>query len=232
MTAIRVRGVTKRFQFREALCDVSLTADSGELVAVVGRNGSGKSTLVRILATLARATSGDVEVAGLALPKAAAEVRAKIGVVLDHAMLPRDLSLAEGLSLYGELYGVPRDIALARTIALATQFGLASRLDDPVRTFSRGMTQRAALCRAFLPEPPVLLLDEPTTGLDANGCETLAKALADLRARGRAILLVTHDLAFVARVADRAVLLESGSVAAEGSPAEVIAKVRGEGRAA
>jgi ABC-2 type transport system ATP-binding protein len=230
VSAIRVRGLTKRFGFREALRDVSLTAAPGECLAVVGRNGSGKSTLVRILATLARPTSGEAEIAGHSLPREAAAARASLGVVLDHPMLPRDLTLADGLGLYSALLGVADPEG--RIASLASQFGLSSRLDDPVRTFSRGMGQRAALCRALLADPPVLLLDEPTTGLDAAGCATLAAAVRDARARGRCVLLVTHDLAFVAVVAQRAVLLEAGAVAAEGTPGEVIARVHGEGAAA
>ncbi len=230
MTAIRVRGLTKRFGFREALRDVTLSAGAGECLAIVGRNGSGKSTLVRILATLARPTSGDAEVAGRALPAESAAARASLGVVLDHPMLPRDLSLTDGLALYAALLGVADPEG--RIAALAAQFGLSSRLDDPVRTFSRGMGQRAALCRALLADPPVLLLDEPTNGLDAAGCETLAAAIRDACARGRCVLLVTHDLAFVAAVAHRAILLESGAIAAEGTPRDVIARVRGEGAAA
>lgn len=219
--AIRVHRVRKTFGLRDALAGVSFDVAPGECVALLGRNGSGKTTLVRILATLGAPGEGEIEIAGFRLPRDGVEVRRRIGVVLDHPFLPRDLRLSEGLRFYAELYAV-RDPA-HRVEALAAQFGLASRLQDPVRTLSRGMTQRAALCRAFLHDPPVLLLDEPSTALDADGCRILVDAIRAAAAAGRAVLLVTHDLPLAAEAASRAVLLRKGKVAAEGPAGEVCA---------
>jgi ABC-type multidrug transport system ATPase subunit len=225
--ALRVRNVHKRFQGRDALHGVSLEVARGECVALLGRNGSGKTTLVRILATLASATEGEIEVAGHSLPREEAAARAKIGVVLDHAFLPRDLRLDEGLLFYAELYGVPG--AAARVRALAERFGLGTRLADPFRTLSRGMAQRAALCRALLHDPPVLLLDEPSTALDADGCRLLVAAIRASVQEGRAVLLVTHDLPLAEAAADRAILLRKGRVAAQGAPKDVSAQAASEG---
>jgi ABC-type multidrug transport system ATPase subunit len=220
--AIRVRNVRKRFGNRDALAGVSLEVRPGECVALLGRNGSGKTTLCRILSTLSAATEGDIEVAGCALPRDEALVRARIGVVLDHSFLPRDLTLAEGLRFFAELYGVPRP--RDRVHALADRFGLGTRLSDPVRTLSRGMGQRAALCRALLHDPPVLLFDEPSTALDADGCRLLVSAIRDAVGQGRAALLVTHDLPLAEAASDRAIFLQRGRIAAEGPPAGICAR--------
>jgi ABC-type multidrug transport system ATPase subunit len=225
--AIRVRRVHKRFRGRDALQGVSLDVARGECVALLGRNGSGKTTLVRILATLAAATEGEIQVAGHSLPREEAQVRAKIGVVLDHAFLPRELRLEEGLRFYADVYGVPD--AAARVRALAERFGLGTRLGDPFRTLSRGMAQRAALCRALIHDPPVLLLDEPSTALDADGCRLLVAAIRAAVAEGRAVLLVTHDLPLAELAADRAILLRKGRIAAEGPAKDVCCEAAREG---
>lgn len=225
--AIRVKRVHKRFAARDALAGVSLEVAPGTCVALLGRNGSGKTTLVRILATLDTASEGEIEIAGCSLPREETEARRKMGVVLDHAFLPRELRLEEGLRFYAELYGVANPAA--RVEQVAKRFGLGTRLTDPFRTLSRGMGQRAALCRALLHDPPVLLLDEPSTALDADGCRLLVAAIREAAAEGRAILLVTHDLPLAEAAADRAVLLRKGRVVAEGGAAEVCAQAAAEG---
>ena len=224
--AIRVDRVRKRFGARDALAGVTFDVAFGECVALLGRNGSGKTTLVRILATLGEASEGSISVAGHDLPDADVEVRRRIGVVLDHPFLPRDLRLDEGLRFHAEIHGVPDPAA--RVKAVAEQFGLASRLGDPVRTLSRGMTQRAALCRAFLHEPPVLLLDEPGNALDADGCRLLVRAIRGAVAASRAVLLVTYDLPLAEEAADRAVLLRKGRVVSQGPAREIVAATRAE----
>ncbi len=222
---IRVRSVWKRYGSRDALAGVSLDVPKGTCCAVLGPNGSGKTTLVRVLSTLARPSEGEVEVAGLALPRHASEVRSRVGVVLDHSLLPRDLALEEGLRYYADLYGL-RD-AGPRIAALAERLGLTWRLRDPVRTFSRGMAQRAALVRALLHDPEVLLLDEPFTGLDAAACRVVEDVVTSAVAEGRTVLLVTHDLDRAAAVAGSAVLLREGRVVAAGEPHDV-ARLAGE----
>jgi len=228
--AIRVRGVHKRFGSRDALAGVSLEIERGSCTAVLGRNGSGKTTLVRLLATLAAPNEGEISVAGHALPAEEADVRRRIGVVLDHAFLPRDLRVEEGLRFWAEIYAVPDPAARVREVA--GRFGLGPRLTDPFRTLSRGYAQRCALARAWLHDPEVLLLDEPTNALDADGCRVLAKAIADAVTSGRTVVLVTHDLPFARTTATRAVLLRKGKVVAQGDPHDVCAKADGEGKAA
>ncbi|MCG3134411.1 MAG: ABC transporter ATP-binding protein NatA [Planctomycetes bacterium] len=223
--AVSARGLAKRFGPREALRGLTFDAEPGRCLAVVGHNGSGKTTLLRILATLSRADAGELSVAGRSLPKESVAVRARIGVVLDDALLPSDLSLAEGLRMHADLHGVPSPEA--RIAELCERFGLAPRQDDPVRTFSRGMLQRAALCRALLHAPELLLLDEPSNGLDASGTALLDAEIRAHCARGGAAVLVTHDLERVAACADRALHLRSGRIDADGPAADVIRALRG-----
>lgn len=222
--AVSARGVVKRFGFREALSGVSFDAEPGRCVALVGHNGSGKTTLLRILATLSRADAGDVSVAGHPFPRESRAARGRMGVVLDDSLLPGDLSLAEGLRMHADLHGVTSPAS--RIAEMAARFGLGPRQDDPVRTFSRGMLQRAALCRALLHAPQVLLLDEPSNGLDAAGTALLDAEIRAHCARGGAAVLVTHDLDRVAACADRALHLRAGRVLSEGTAAEIVREVR------
>ncbi len=220
--AFRVTGLWKRFGARDALAGVTLEQARGTCLAVLGPNGSGKTTLLRMLSTLGEPSEGDVEVLGHPLPAEAHEVRSKIGVVLDRHLLVADFTLRESLRMYADLYGLVD--ATARIEMLADLTGLTARLRDPVRTFSRGMGQRAALCRALLHQPEVLLLDEPFTGLDAGGTRIVERVVTDTRARGGSIVVVTHDLPRAASIADRAVVFAHGRVVFDGAGEEAAAQ--------
>ncbi len=223
MSAILARGLRKRFGGREALSGVSVEVAAGTCFAVFGPNGSGKSTLVRILAALSTPTEGDVEVAGYSLRSRPEEARARTGVMLDHHLMPRDFTLAEGLRFYADLYGIaaPR----ARIEEVAQRVGLHGRLADRLRSYSRGMAQRASLARALLHDPQVLLLDEPFNGLDPAGCAIVEDVIEEAKSRSRAVLLVTHDIERGLACAERAALLVRGRVAAEGPPAEIAGRL-------
>lgn len=178
---IRARKLTKRFGERTVLAPLDLDVALGDALVVTGANGSGKTTLLRLLAGLSVATSGELEVN---------YERASLGYVGHEPLVYRDLTADENLELYGRLYRVPdRD---ARIGELLERFGLADARSERVRSFSRGMTQRLALCRALLHGPAVLLLDEPHTALDAAGAAVLDEELAALRA-GTALVIATHD---------------------------------------
>lgn len=228
-SAFRVERLWKRFGARDALAGVSLSQEAGTCLAVLGTNGSGKTTLLRMLATLAQPSEGTVEVLGEVLPARADAARRRIGVVLRRHLLPRDLPLREGLRMYADLYGVTD--AERRIEELADRLGIASRLRDPVRTFSRGMGQRASLCRALLHDPEFLLFDEPFTGLDAVACRAVENLVRDTCARGRSVVLVTHDLERAGRVADRGVVFELGRLVFDGAAAAA-AEAAGAGAAA
>ncbi len=207
---IEVRNVFKTFGPHQVLRGVSLTLDEGETVALFGPNGAGKTTLMRIIATLAQATAGDVRIGGIETRKAGDNIRRYIGVVTHAPLLYDSLTALENLGFYGAMYDVP-DRA-ARIEWLLRRVGLWKRRLEPVRTYSRGMVQRLAIARALLHNPPILLLDEPDTGLDQAAAEMLREVLSDMGAGGRTVLLTTHNLARGLAWAQRALILHEGRV--------------------
>ena len=208
---IETRGLKKAFGLRLVLRGVDLNIAAGECVALLGPNGAGKTTLMRILATLSKPSAGQVRVAGLPLPDGAAEVRRRLGVVSHHTLLYSDLTAEENLQFYGQLYGLEQPAA--RLSAVLEQVGLAKRRRDLVRTFSRGMQQRLAIARALLPDPAVVLFDEPYTGLDPEASLMLDAVLRTVAHAGRTVLLSTHDLPRGLALADRVVILARGVLA-------------------
>jgi heme exporter protein A len=222
--ALAARGLSRRFGRVVALDAVALEVPSGSLLAVLGANGAGKSTLLRLLAGLARPTAGTVEIDGVRAERRAA--RARVGYVGHATFLYPALSARENLVFAARLFGVrgPHD----RAAALLEEAGLADVADREAGGFSRGMAQRLSIARALVHEPTVLLLDEPTSGLDGPASDRLARRLAELRTAGRACVLVTHDTALAARLADDALVLARGRVASRFPPGAVDAAVLGD----
>ena len=207
---VRAEGVSKVFGRQRALAGVSLALVPGRLAALVGPNGAGKSTLVGVLAGLVRPSAGRVTYrrAAVAL-EGEAEIRAAIGLLAHEPLVYPDLTAEENLAFFAALHDLPD--ARARAAALLDRVGLDERARRrPARTYSRGMLQRLALARALLPGPRLLLLDEPFTGLDREGAAALTTALTEARADGRIVLVVTHDLAAVAGLADHLLVLRAG----------------------
>ena len=205
---IEVSNLSRFFGPRAALAGVDLSIGAGEFVTLMGPNGAGKTTLLRILATLARPTSGTVRIAGLDPARDGTEVRQRVGFLSHHTLLYEDLTAGQNLRFYARMYGL--DDGPARVQDLLQQVGLATRRHDLVRTFSRGMQQRLALARAVLHRPQVLLLDEPYTGLDPLAAQALTGLLAELTGEGGTILLTTHDLGRGLEVGRRVVVLAQG----------------------
>ena len=216
---IRLNGVVKQYGLNPVLRGVDLNVEQGEFVTLVGPNGAGKSTLMGIVATLLRPTSGDVFVGGWRLPEQADRVRRHIGLVSHHSLLYRDLTAAENLAFFAKLYRM--EDADERVADALHKVGLYARQRDPVGTFSRGMVQRLTIARATLHEPDVLLLDEPYTGLDQEASYLLDELLRGETARGRTILMITHDLGHGLGLADRLAILYGGIIAREVSRAEI-----------
>jgi heme exporter protein A len=210
---ISTRLLTKTFGFRPILRGLNLDVAPGECVALLGPNGAGKTTLIRILATLARPTLGQVTVAGYPLPSGAAEVRRRLGVVTHHTLLYTDLTAEENLVFYARLYGLAE--AGARISRVLAQVGLDKRRRDLVRTYSRGMQQRLSLARALLPDPEVMLFDEPYTGLDPDATRMLDEVLRAVVAQGRTVLVTTHDLPRALGLSHRVLILNGGVIAHE-----------------
>ena len=194
------------------LRNLEFMVQPGEFVALIGPNGAGKTTFLRILASLARPAFGEVRISGYPLPAHAGAVRRNLGVVSHLPLLYGDLTAEENLRFYGQLYAVPQ---LAERIGVVLgQIGLADRRRDLVRTFSRGMQQRLAIGRAVLHDPEVLLLDEPHTGLDQDACDMLDTSLRQVAARGRTVVMTSHDLARIADLASRFDVLSRGAITA------------------
>jgi heme exporter protein A len=218
-TAVEVAALGRAYGERVVLREVSFTLPAGATVAVFGANGAGKTTLLRILAGLLRPHAGEAQVLGAALPAEAWRVRGRIGLLGHEPLLYRDLTVRENLRFHARLHGVPE----SRATALVEQVGLRGRDDDPVRTLSRGMAQRAAIARALLHEPDLLLLDEPLANLDPGGAEAIEPLL-----RGPARVLISHDAEQGLRAADWVLGLRGGRQALWAPAAGVtLADVRG-----
>jgi heme exporter protein A len=208
---IRFEDIDKRYGGLYALRRVSLEITPGECVAVAGRNGSGKTTLLRIAARLARPSSGSITL--LDSKKGTIAEASQTGFVAHASMVYDELTAEENLLLFARLLRITEPAVRAQT--LLEEVGLADRQSSLVRTFSRGMRQRMAIARALLNEPSVLLLDEPTTGLDPQGVAWLAEALRRMRGAGRTILMSLHGESEISALATRAIQLEAGSVLAD-----------------
>jgi len=202
--AIELAGLTRRYGERVALQDVTLTVPEGATLVVFGPNGAGKSTLLRVLATLLRPHAGTVRVLGRALPDEGWAVRGRIGLLGHAPLLYRDLSARENLAFHARLHGV----ALEHAAALIEQVGLSARADDKVHTYSRGMVQRLAVCRAVLHDPEVLLLDEPRANLDPAAAELVEPLIG--AGSGRTRIVTSHDPVGGLAEADLALGLRAG----------------------
>jgi len=206
---VRATGLVRRFGLIRALDQLSLEVEAGELLLLLGANGAGKTTLLRALAGLVRPLRGRVEVAGRDV-HADPGARGAVGFLSHHAMVYDDLTPRENLRFHAALHrldGAEREI----TDALE-RVGLTARADAPARGFSRGMLQRLALARADLHRPPLLLLDEPFTGLDPVAADALRRRIDTWRTDGRGIIAVTHDPAAIWALATRVVVMQRGRV--------------------
>jgi heme exporter protein A len=202
---VKVEGVTRTFGSTAALRGVDAIFAAGEVTTLEGPNGSGKSTLLSILGTLIAPTSGRVIYGGVA--DVTTRIRSEIGWVSHDSHCYPDLSARENVELAASLYGIDRNAAWEKT---SERFGIAVLARSPVRQLSRGQRQRVALARALVHAPALLLLDEPTTGLDAEGIERLVAVVAEEAARGCIVVFVTHDAVVSARVAHRRLHLRQG----------------------
>ena len=217
---IEVKKLVKRFGLKTILRGLDFSVEPGEFVALLGPNGAGKTTFLRILSSLSRQSLGDVKVAGYHLPDQAAQVRAKLGVVSHLPLLYPDLTAEENLRFYGRMYGIgDRE---ARITEVLKMVDLENRRKDLVRTFSRGMQQRLAIGRAVIHDPEVMLFDEPYTGLDQDASEMLDDVLRSVAAKGRTVVMTSHDLARAEDLATRFDILSRGVITASISKKELM----------
>ena len=202
--AIETDGLVRAFGERVALADVTLTVPAGATLAVFGPNGAGKSTLLLVLATLLRPHRGTARVLGHEVPREGWAVRGKVGFLAHDPLLYRELSARENLRFHARLHGVPQE----RVEELLGSTGLLRRADEPVRTLSRGLAQRVAVCRAVLHDPPLLLLDEPRANLDPGSIELVEPLIG--RPSRRTRVITSHDPRGGLAEADLAIGLQGG----------------------
>jgi len=218
---LEAEGLTKRFGPTQALAGVDLTARAGSILGVLGPNGAGKTTALRILTTLTLPDSGHARVAGYDVLREPASVRRHIGVAAQDATLDETLTGRQNLQMVGELSRMRRADARSRAEELLYTFDLTEASGRVLKTYSGGMRRRLDLAASLMTRPPVLFLDEPTTGLDPTSRYRVWSVIRDLVHDGTTVLLTTQYLDEADQLADRIVVIDHGRVVAEGAPAEL-----------
>jgi ABC-2 type transport system ATP-binding protein len=223
--SIKVEGLIKRFGSLVALDGIDFEVPTGTVFGLLGPNGAGKTTAIRILTTILEPDGGRAEVLGLDVVRDAEAVRYRIGLAGQFAAVDPNLTGFENLRLVGRLAQMPKPSIRPRARELLDRFDLADAADRPVRTYSGGMRRRLDVAAALLQRPPVLFLDEPTTGLDLQSRNALWETIRELVAAGTSVMLTTQYLEEADRLAERVAVVDGGKVIAEGTPAELKARL-------
>jgi len=225
---LRIQNLSYSYGDRKALSDFSLDLEKGEIFGLLGPNGGGKSTLFKLLSTLRPLQEGEITLAGLSYRSDRRELRNLIGTVFQSPALDKKLTVHENLWSQGKLFAIPSAILNERIEALATRFGLKERLKDPAEKLSGGLQRRVEIAKALLHEPKILIMDEPSTGLDPGIRLELWDFLQELRSKdGMTILLTTHLLEEAERC-DRIALIHEGKLITEGKPSHLCESLGGQ----
>ncbi len=224
---ITVSGLTKRYGDLTALDEVAFAVGEGEIFAYLGPNGAGKTTTIGILCGLLPRDAGDVTVCGVDIDRDPVAVKQRIGVVPEESNLYPELTCCRNLEYLGELYGLSRSARRARAEELLAAFGLSEKAGAPFRSLSRGMKRRLTLAAALVHSPELILLDEPSAGLDVPSARALRELIRAVNARGTTVFLTTHNLAEAEELSDRVLILDKGRVIIEGTTPEIRRQVEG-----
>ncbi|HIG04004.1 MAG TPA: ABC transporter ATP-binding protein [Candidatus Poseidoniales archaeon] len=219
---LTLNGVSKHFGHIEALSRVDLTLNRGDIVGLVGGNGAGKTTLLRLMCGLYQPTDGTVVYHGENGDRPLVEMRNHLGVVPEGTGLYHRLTAWENIRYHTRLHGIEDEVAWKKTLQLADALSFTGELGRPTRGFSRGMRQKTAIIRALAHSPDILLLDEPTGGLDVTSAREVRSLVGQVRDSGGTVIYSTHHLAEAQQVCDRIIIIHNGEVRADGSPDELM----------
>jgi len=224
---IQARGVVKRYREATALAGVSFAVEAGECFGLLGPNGAGKTTAIRLIAALSPLTAGELLVDGMDVRREGARIRSILGIVPQEDNLDPDLTVLQNLLVYARYFDIPKGVALRRAEESLALFQLSERRHSLVDTLSGGMKRRLLIARALINEPRILILDEPTTGLDPQARHLVWQKLRYLRSQGVTMILCTHNMEEAARLCDRLAILHQGLILAQGAPAALVEEYAG-----
>ncbi len=219
---VEARGLTKRFGEFTAVDGIDVEVAAGEAFGFLGPNGAGKTSAMRMIGAVSPVTEGHLRVLGMDPDTEGAELRARLGVVPQEDALDQELTVAENLAIYGRYFDLPRAVIRARIGELLEFVQLAERRNAQVDPLSGGMKRRVVIARALINDPELMLLDEPTTGLDPQARHVLWDRLFRLKQRGITLLLTTHYMDEAEQLCDRLVVMDQGRIVAEGAPSQLI----------
>jgi ABC-2 type transport system ATP-binding protein len=221
MSMIEAQGLTKDFEGFRAVDDINLQVEAGAVFALLGPNGAGKTTTVRMLTAILKPSAGSARVAGYDVITHPAQVRASVGVLTEQHGLYERMKALDYLDFFGRVYYLPEDVRHKRSLELMDRFGLSDALGKRIGEYSKGMKQKLALVRSMLHNPPILLLDEPTSAMDPQSAKQVRDALTDLKQDKRTIVLTTHNLTEAQILADTIGVIRRGRLIANGTFAEL-----------
>ena len=221
---VEIKGLIKRYDNREVVRGIDLGVSAGRCFGLLGPNGAGKTTTLRLLLGQSPVSGGEIRVFGLPIPQEGREVRARTGVVPQADNLDPDFTVAENLRVYGRYFGIPVATLDARIRDLLAFVDLADRANARIATLSGGMKRRLTIARALINDPELVVLDEPTTGLDPQVRHMIWARLRDLRQAGKTLLLTTHYMEEAERLCDELIIMDQGRILEQGTPAALIRK--------
>ena len=218
MPALEVRSLSKHFGDVKAVKDISFSVNQGEFFGLLGPNGAGKTTTIRMIIGVLKPDAGSIQIEGVDLSKNYFGAKSKIGAIPEVGNIYPDLSARENIDLVGRFYGLPKQIRQERAEKLLADLGLKERGDDFARKFSKGMRQRISIACALVNEPPILILDEPTEGLDVMSRRLIIDKVKEMNQKGSTVILTTHNIEEANKLCQRVCIINKGEIVAIDSP--------------